>query len=276
MASYDLAVKHTEAVHDGERWWWGPKPPGDTDPLVMDSWLVEDGRSRRPERHVARFVAASEAVLHTREVDVVLDEVLARIPRAGRWWPRLEGHHDTVALWLRPVPVALESLTLWVSDTPDRRMWPQVKGPDLMVLREGLAAAQEAGADEALLWRVDGDLPEALESTWCALVWWDGETFVARPLDDASLPSITIECLEVGLAGTQTPLARGRVSVDALLEKPVWAVNAARGIQSVRGWVLPDGETREAATTEDRDALDAMLREALDAVAAPLPESLTP
>ncbi len=268
-------MKKTEAIRDGERWWWGPQPPGDHPPQVIDSWLVQEGRSRRPERHIQRFAATAEFFVHFQDLDVVVDEVLARIPRADRWFPRLEAYNDAVALWLRPASDTPTQISLWIADVPDPRKWPHIKGPDLVVQRQLQLRARELGADDALLWRVEERLPEAVEATYSALVWWDGQHFVTRPLDELSLPSVTIECLEIALADTPHPLTRGRVSVDALLDKPVWAVNAARGVQAVTSWVLPDGAIRDTPHGAVTSGLDDLLRTALEETIGPLPEQLT-
>lgn len=268
-------MNKTEAVRDGERWWWGQQPPGDHPPQVIDSWLVQEGRSRRPERHIQRFAATAELLVHFQDLHVVVDEVLARIPRAGRWFPRLEAYNDAVALWLRPAGDAPTEIALWVADVPDPRKWPHIKGPDLVVQGQLQGRARELGAEDALLWRIEERLPEAMEATYSALVWWDGEAFVTRPDDDLSLPSVTIECLEISLADTPHPLRRGRVTVDALLDKPVWAVNAARGIQQVSSWVMPDGEPRHSPHGALTAGLTSMLCDALEETTGPLPEQLT-
>ncbi|MCH8611585.1 aminotransferase class IV [Arsenicicoccus dermatophilus] len=269
-------MRTTTAVRDGDRCWWGPHPPGDQlRPIVIDSWLVQEGRSRRPVRHLRRFAAAADHLMLRQDLEVILDEVLALIPREGRWWPRVEAYNDAVALWLRPATDAPQDITVWVADAPDPRNWPHVKGSDLAVQTRVQERARRHGASDALLWRPDGRLPEALETTWSSLVWWDGERLVARPVDDHALPSITVECLEIGLADTPHPLARGRLSVDALLDKPVWAVNAARGVQFVREWVLPGGERRGTPHGPTEVGLGALLRDALERTTGPLPEHVS-
>ena len=54
-----------------------------------------------------------------------------------------------------------------------------------------LAAAVPADASQEAL-------PEAVEATYSALVWWDGQHFVTRPLDERSLPSVTVWCVTPG------------------------------------------------------------------------------
>lgn len=72
----------------------------------------------------------------------------------------------------RPAPRLRTETTLWVPPTPDPRIHPLTKGPDLALLGTLRAEAQSYGADDALLYGEEGVVHEAANA---ALIFFDEE-----------------------------------------------------------------------------------------------------
>jgi branched-subunit amino acid aminotransferase/4-amino-4-deoxychorismate lyase len=209
------------------------------DPLVIDSWLVDEHRIRRLDLHYLRFSAGcskfSDAVMHS--MSAFLDAVTDTMPPRGRWFPRLEfslGDEPVLGLRLRPAPRPSTAVRVWVADEPDARLHPAVKGPDLEYLRQQRSLANSRGADEALLVGDDGRLREGSATS---LLWWRGHTVCAVPLASGVLPGVTRQILleRATTAGhpvcLEAPLA---ASLDSL---EVWAVNALHGVRPITEWI---------------------------------------
>lgn len=190
--------------------------PG-TAPDVVDSWLVAEGDVRNWELHRQRFG-------HPEFMDVVR----ARMPREGRWFPRVEKHGDELYLRVRPAPPLRTEMVLWVPPTPDPRREPRVKGPDLEVLGRLREQAQEFGADDALLWTPDGLVAEGAH---CAVAWWEGGRLMV-PEHPRQLPSTTVAATrERREVGTRP------ITVEELQTFPVWVGSALHGWTPVVRWV---------------------------------------
>lgn len=200
-----------------------------TAPDQVDSWLVADGHVAHPHLHVARFGHPE-----------FLDAVPGRVPVAGEWFPRVEKHGSGLYLRVRPAPPLRTETVLWVPPTPDPRRVPRVKGPDLGVLGELRAQAQQHGADDAVLWTGDGLVAEGAN---CALAWWeDGQLMF--PEHPGQLPSTTAQATREALSSTATR----PITVDELRTFPVWAGSALHGWTEVVGWV---GDSSGPAVREE-------------------------
>jgi len=214
--------------------------PGEV--LVIDSWLVDDGRVRAIEAHMRRFAAAcaelSSAGVSRAEVERFFRSALLRIPVTGRWFPRAElAFAEGVArlqLWVRPAPArAAAGVRLWAPPGADQRAWPHVKGPDLDYLNQLRADAVAAGADEAVLLSPDGTVREGSTTS---ILWWRGQVLCAPPLGETLLPGVTRAALLSLAAARSVPVRFECVSPGELAGLPVWAVNALHGIRVVSGW----------------------------------------
>ncbi len=210
--------------------------PAAQPPLIVDSWLVEDGAVRALGSHERRFRASCQALLPDighGDLDAFLREVRLALPREGRWFPRIEARADPDAqlvVWLRGAPDRQRETRLWASGEPAVRTQPLIKGPDARMLARLRARAREAGADDALLSATDGTV---LETDRSALVWWRGGTLCLPDARGSMLPSIT-QTLLVELAhGRGVDVRRERVVVDELATLEVWALNALHGIRPV-------------------------------------------
>jgi hypothetical protein len=214
--------------------------PDQGDVRIVDSWLVTDGKARAVDAHLRRFAmacAAQHAVLcaaqHAVPAGRFACAAVARIPAAGRWFPRLElavaDGRPWLQLWLRPAPASRSAIRLWLPPEPDQRVRPRVKGPDLRYLAGLRDAAVQAGADEAVLVSAQGYV---LEGGTTSLLWWRGETLCGPPPDAAVLPSVTRAVLLDLAARRGIPVRFEYVSPEELATLPIWAVNALHGVRT--------------------------------------------
>jgi branched-subunit amino acid aminotransferase/4-amino-4-deoxychorismate lyase len=242
--------------------------PAEKPLLVADSWLVEDGRVRAIDKHRRRFFisCADAGALSVAQLKIFWQEALAEIPRAGRWFPRVELCADPSAplrLRLRPAPAPATEVQVWIADVPDPRTTPHRKGPDLAVLAQLRERAGEWGAQEALLTAQSGVVLEAAHSS---VLWWEG--------DDLCVPSPTLATLSGVTAGLIRERAQRlgvrvvprREPPEYLEDREVWLVNALYGIRSVVGW--PGSSLRPGAAVQA-----AQWRQWLAETAVPLPAS---
>jgi branched-subunit amino acid aminotransferase/4-amino-4-deoxychorismate lyase len=241
--------------------------------LAADSWLVADGTALALELHRMRFLDAVAESGERRErsaeidelgVDAFWDAAIATIPRTGDWFPRVELRlqHDSAELLLRlrEAPVRRRSLTLATFRGADPRTEPWIKGPDLEAMTRLRTAAQQHGADEAVLL----DRGFVAEGSTTALAWWTGDAFCVPSLDLPRIDSVTLRSVLALAAATGLDVLHDSVAPEALDGCEVWALNALHGIRIVTGWV--DGPT----TAELPGRLDAW-RARLDALRKPLP-----
>ncbi|MET8976721.1 aminotransferase class IV [Streptomyces sp. NPDC004539] len=241
------------------RRWWDPdggwSAADDTGTvLVIDSWLVDEGRVRGLERHAARFGAA--CARFAARTDAFLRAVAEALPAHGRWFPRVElvdtGRELRLRMWLRPAPPRTSAVRLWTPPEPDRRRAPDVKGADLDHLAALRAAAVAAGADEALLLSPRGHV---LEGASTSVVWWRDGTLCGPPPGPGLLPSVT-RALLTGLATTAGhEVAVEQATPADLTGVPVWTLNALHGIRPVvegLGRRLRDGDAEDARRWQAR------------------------
>lgn len=253
--------------------------------LAADSWLVTDGAVLAIGLHRARFFDAvfelAERHERTREVDDLdLDSfwnaAIARIPRTGDWFPRVElrVQHEAAELLLRmrPAPARHRSLTLATYRGRDPRTEPWIKGPDLEAMTRLRTEAQRHGADEAVLLdagrRNDDDARSrpgvVAEGSTTALAWWAGDALCVPSIELPRVDSVTLRSVLALATATGVDVLHEKVTPEALQGYEVWALNAVHGIRIVTGWV--DGP----ATAELPGRLDSW-RARLDALRRPLP-----
>jgi branched-subunit amino acid aminotransferase/4-amino-4-deoxychorismate lyase len=209
---------------------------------VIDSWLVADGRVRAFDAHERRFGRACAALAgvdreRTREF---MRAAIARVPAAGRWFPRAEladvdgvDGNPRLRLRIRPAPPRGHSVRLWISPSADARTNPAVKGPDLDWLAAQRKAAVAAGADEAVLLSPDG---RVREGSTASILWWRGDTLCAPPADGHLLPSVTRELLLRAVEAAGYPVSISSAEPAGLGGLEVWTVNALHGIRPVTAW----------------------------------------
>jgi branched-subunit amino acid aminotransferase/4-amino-4-deoxychorismate lyase len=235
----------TSATTGTQRMYWTPRtglvpdrPGREVTPQIIDSWLLDEGKVRGLSRHEARFAHGCDQLKGgpaNKSVRLFLADVRAALPRRGSWFPRLEADRGErqLALWLRPAPPLQTSTVLWVPSAPDPRQCPTLKGPDLTVLTELRQRANEAGADDALLYLTDGTV---LETAHAALLWWRGPVLC---LPDQRLPilsSITVELLVEHTHHRGVTVRYERCHLAELAGLTVWTANALHGLRHVSRW----------------------------------------
>jgi branched-subunit amino acid aminotransferase/4-amino-4-deoxychorismate lyase len=239
-------------------------------PLIVDSWLMDDGRVRGLEMHEQRFTGACMRLLPDlagSTVKAFLGSVRLVLPRTGRWFPRVEVHGrpaPQLAVWLRPAPERSERATLWVAPGGDPRLSPKIKGPDLAVLAALREQAHTEGADDALLCASDGSILEAAHSS---LVWWRREVLCLPTAESSILPSVTRRLLLELAQRRGVGVIRERMRPAELGAVETWTLNALHGIRPVSTWLGLTG------TLEACPSVLARLREwtaALDELMVPV------
>lgn len=227
-----------------------PETPGQL--LVADSWIIREGQSRWPERHLQRWLAAATAYSHTENLLSFLDVATHTLSKLSDSWPRLElwyrrtDEPPSPALRLRPPPAAKDGpAKVWLWPSPDPRQAPRSKGPDLDLGRR-LRAAAPAGCDEVLLCGPDGILREGV---WSSLLHWRGDCLVAPPAEAAVLAGITRDGLLTAAAAEGVPVLRQDVRPDELANCETWLLSSVIGIRPVATWLrrsIPAGEAQRA------------------------------
>jgi branched-subunit amino acid aminotransferase/4-amino-4-deoxychorismate lyase len=213
--------------------------------LVADSWLVDDGIVRGLERHYRRFATScgqraglTTAGLTTAGLDAFWAAVGASLPRAGRWFPRVELSGDPgqplLSLRIRPAPPAAVTARVWINDGPDPRRFPRCKGPDLPVLAGLRAIASDAGADDALLTNAEGCL---LEAAHAGVLWWEADTLCLPEAGLPVLPSVTAAVIRERAGSLGVPVREVRRRPDDLDGCEVWLVNALHGIRPATAFI---------------------------------------
>lgn len=195
------AATGTSATRDTRRWWdadggWSTADATGT-VLVIDSWLVDEGRVRGLDRHAERFRSVCDRFPEqgADRTDRFMRAVAESLPARGRWFPRVElvgtGSGTRLRMWLRPAPPRTATVRLWTAAGPDRRRLPAVKGADLDHLAGLRADATTAGADEALLVSTEGHVVEGASTS---IVWWRGDTLCGPPPAPVCSPGSPAPC----------------------------------------------------------------------------------
>lgn len=230
----------------------------ETSIVAADSWLVDDGRTLGLDLHRSRFLENAPGA------DEFWDAAVAAIPREGAWFPRVELHDTGRMLFrLRSAPNRTRSLTLHTHHGPDPRTTPAVKGPDLDAMRRLRAAAQAAGADEAVILSPDGYV---VEGSYSALLWWRGAILCSPPAEFDRVPSVTARSLLALATALGVETHEEAVTPAELDGTELWALNALQGARIVTRWIDGPG------TAELPGRLQSW-RLRLSALARPLPEA---
>ena len=216
---------------------------------VADSFLVEDGKVRALDKHLARFTSgiAKVAPEYLSQLPDFFTKSLTLIPREGRWWPRFELHQgaatgEQLYLRLRQAPEQLRDAVLWTLPESDPRVNPAVKGPDLSLGMQLRRAAMMHGADEAVILDNEGFICEGALSS---LVWWRGDVLCAPNHETRWLSSTTRDIVFdlASQGGYETRVEKAK-PVD-LIGLEVWILGALQGIRPVTGWIELPGELGE-------------------------------
>ncbi|MDM4761800.1 aminotransferase class IV [Galbitalea sp. SE-J8] len=247
---------------------------------AADSWLVDEGRALAIDLHRARFtdavraassaagaaaaasassaaagsgrpaalgstpaaaVTATTADAPGAELDAFWDAVIARIPRSGAWFPRVEWHAPSGALVYREREAPERRRSVVVATAPtDPRRHPSVKGPDLERMSALRTAVQPTGAGEAVILsplEPGGAGGFVVEGANSALVWWRGELLMGVPEEFDRVDSVTERAL-VGLAGALGVETHREAVTPAELDGcEVWTLSALHGPRIVTRWV---------------------------------------
>lgn len=196
---------------------------------AADSFLVSDGRALALELHRSRFLEAAP------DGGDFWQAAIAAIPAAGDWFPRLEQHSDGRFLFRqRSAPELRRAVRLVTHRGDDPRRVPDVKGPDLEAMARLRTAAQQQGADEAVILSPDGYVVETSQS---AIAWWRGAILCTPPADLARVDSTTARSL-LGLASVLgIELHEEAVTPAELDGTEIWALNALHGPRIVTAWI---------------------------------------
>jgi branched-subunit amino acid aminotransferase/4-amino-4-deoxychorismate lyase len=225
---------------------------------VAESFLVDGGRVRGPDRHRERFArGCAEAGL---DPSAPWDALVQALPATGRWFPRLQVRADgESSVDVRPAPPREAEVVARVFAGPDPRRFPRRKGPDLERLGALRAAAARDGAGEALLRDGAGRL---LEGAYTSLLWWEDDALCAVPDDAPILDGVTRALLLALAADAGVPVRHRRPPPAELEGREVWLTSALHGIRAVVAGpdgTLPAGPAPRAAAWQAR----------LEALAAP-------
>ncbi|MFE5664308.1 aminotransferase class IV [Streptomyces niveus] len=276
------AATGTAATRDARRWWdadggWSSADTTGT-VLVIDSWLVDEGRVRGLDRHAERFRSACDRFPEpgADRTDRFMRAVAESLPTRGRWFPRVElvdtGPGTRLRMWLRPAPPRTATVRLWTATAPDRRRLPAVKGADLDHLAALRADATTAGADEALLISTEGHVVEGASTS---IVWWRGDTLCGPPPGPGLLPGITRSLLGELARTAGLQVVTEQATAPDLAGLPVWTLNALHGIRPVTGGLgrFQDTDAEEAERWQSRlAALAVPARELPDSRGEPTKE----
>ena len=213
-----------------------PIPPADRRVDVADSWLVDDALVRGLPYHIERFIDSCRS-RHGVTAEVTtefLDAACMALPRAGRWFPRVEFEAGAgFRLRLRTAPGPRAGVALRRAEGPDRRRDPTVKGPDLAMLVGMRQRAALLGADEILLVSGSGVV---LKGALSAVLWWRGDVLCAPPPTLPVLPSVTRRLL-LQIASEIGAEVRFRTCGQEDLDgAEVWTASALHGIRAVTSW----------------------------------------
>ena len=206
----------------------------DTAIVAADSWLVHDGDVLALDLHRERFLGA---VGETAGAAAFWDAAIAAIPREGDWFPRVElqaRNGGTLFVFrLRSAPELHRSIRL-VSADHDPRTVPGIKGPDTDVLLALRTAAQQRGADEAVILSPDGAI---VEGATTSLLWWRGDALCAPSPELARVDSVTARSVIALATALGLDILYESVPPGDLDGLEIWALSALHGIRIVTEWV---------------------------------------
>ncbi|WAW09157.1 aminotransferase class IV [Oxalobacter vibrioformis] len=240
--------------------------------LVADSFLVDNGMARAPERHAARFVNSCLffADLKTSELARFWQLAMQQIPVGGLWFPRVEMAGPKKApllqIRIRPAPQLQSEARLAHGETRDRRRHPRHKGPDISLLDKQRQQIMAMGADEGILCTPGQYL---LEGLFSSILWWENGTLCQTLPSKRVLPSITATLLREVAIKRHIPFAWRFRKWQELDGCETWVVNALHGIRRAINWPLAPWHT--PAHTDRDDWQLALNQHALRPVASEYP-----
>lgn len=204
-------------------------------PLVVDSYLMREGQVVRWDLHEQRFARSMPIDAYP-----FLAAVRAALPSTGQWFPRIEYYGENhFGLQIRPAPALRTTTSLWLSDMPDPRTQPLIKGPDLEILGRFRALAQDHECDDTLLVSADGTVREAANG---AVVFWEDPHTVILPVADV-LPSITVQA---SIPLWEKAGIKIRHRKIRHLDLPAWCGSALHGWTAVESWGRGSGQITAA------------------------------
>ena len=211
--------------------------------LAADSWLVDEGRVRGYDRHWARFAGwCGELRVDRAQLAAFRAAVTAALPRAGRWFPRVDLLGSAAgggprrrscccacARRSRSCPQARVRL----AEPGDLRCHPRRKGPDLVAAARACAPRPSPPAPTSSSCATAAG--RLLEGALNSLLWWEGDALCTTP-DERTLPSIT-RALLLEIARERGVEVRRRSPLpEELAGCEAWLANAAHGICVVSAW----------------------------------------
>jgi branched-subunit amino acid aminotransferase/4-amino-4-deoxychorismate lyase len=227
--------------------------------VVADSWLVAEGRALALDLHRDRFLDTATDGAEFWEAAIAL------IPRTDDWFPRVELQNRNgggqYLLRLRSAPALSRSVRL-ASAERDPRTTPGIKGPDTDALLSLRTAAQQRGADEAVILSPDGYV---VEGAYSGLLWWRGDALCAPSPELTRVDSVTARSVIALATALGIDVLYESVTPADLDGLEIWAVSALHGIRIVTEWV--DGPS----PAEEPGRL-ATWRARLERLRRPLPE----
>ncbi|MHB2252700.1 aminodeoxychorismate synthase component I [Corynebacterium aurimucosum] len=198
------------------------------EPVLIDSFRLEEGQVRGFDLHCERFTAGAQA-LGLDSPRSFLEAIQEHLPTRGQWFPRLEAGPSGFGLRMRPLPTQRRTTRLHsATATVD---YPHVKGPNLRLFSE----LREP--DDTLLLSDGGVI---CETTTAALIAWEGDTMLT--MDAPRLRSVT-ESLLVAAVGQEGSVEKRQLSLSDLAGLELWTLNALHGNTPV---VELDGKPRPA------------------------------
>ena len=222
----------------------------ETELLVADSFLVDEGRVLALRLHRSRFLESLRQQGHTDRADAAAfwDAGVALLPPTGRWFPRFELVRSRDALRLRfrlrTAPALGETLVVATASGDPRRL-PHLKGPDMERLGVLRQLAQKRGAQEAVI--LDGG--HVSDGATTALLWWRGNTLYAPPFELERVDSVAARTVRGIAAALGVPVDEETVRPAELTGANLWAVNALHGIREVTAWIDGPALARDPART---------------------------
>jgi branched-subunit amino acid aminotransferase/4-amino-4-deoxychorismate lyase len=206
----------------------------DTSIVAADSWLVRAGSVLALDLHRDRFL---DAVTDSADARAFWDAAMAVIPDTDDWFPRVElqlrGDGLMFVFRLRSAPELFRSIRLVAADGDPRRS-PLTKGPDTGALAAARTAAQQRGADDAVILSSHGFV---VETAHAALLWWRGDALCAPSPELARVESVTARSVITLATALGTDILYESVTPADLDGLEIWALNALHGIRIVTAWI---------------------------------------
>lgn len=205
---------------------------------AADSWLVTDGAALAVGLHRERFFAAlARTGSDVAEAALFWEAAIARVPRTGDWFPRVElsagGAEPELRFRLRNAPARTRSVAVVTFMGADPRTTPRIKGPDLARMQRVRQGVTFPGAGEAIILTPEGYV---IEGAYSGLLWWRGEILCGPPADFDRIDSVTVRSLLTLARALGVETYEEAVTPAELDGTELWALNALHGPRIVTGW----------------------------------------